>query len=153
MILSQFLHWKVKMLRSRWLLSQKWKTKKNWENHAQASKQMSYIIPIWSTDPSKTFFFWLIPKNFHDKVVQSNILLLNSNKIDEMGSKHKYRCTQTASAVPKYFPCLLQFCTGYPIWHASWAWKRKTNEKCWFSHGLKYPDTSNTFSLFSDKFL
>ena len=29
------------------------------------------------------------------------------------GSKRRYPCTQTAKAVPKYFPCLLQFCTGY----------------------------------------
>ena len=40
--------------------------------------------------------------------------------------KRRYPCTQTASAVPKYFPCLLQFCTGYRICHASRAWKRKT---------------------------
>ena len=38
-------------------------------------------------------------------------------------------CTQTASAVPKYFPCLLQFCTGYRIWHASRAWKQKKEKK------------------------
>ena len=42
------------------------------------------------------------------------------------GSKRRYPCTQAASAVPKYFPCLLQFCTGYRIWHASIVWKRKT---------------------------
>ena len=31
---------------------------------------------------------------------------------------------------PKIFsPCLLQYCTGYRIWHASRAWKRKTSEK------------------------
>ena len=58
-----------------------------------------------------------------------------------------------ASAVPKYFPCLLQFSTGYRIWHASQAWKRKTWEKRWFSHSWKYPDTSSTFSLFLDEFL
>ena len=44
------------------------------------------------------------------------------------GSKHRYPCTQTASAVQKYFPCLLQFCISYRIWHASRVWKR------WFSH-------------------
>ena len=30
--------------------------------------------------------------------------------------------------------------------------KKKTSEKCWFSHSWKYPDTANTFSLFLDKF-
>ena len=42
------------------------------------------------------------------------------------GSERRYPCTQTASAVPKYFPCVLQFCTGYRIWHAPRAWNRKT---------------------------
>ena len=70
-----------------------------------------------------------IPPKFHDKTVQSNVLWLNLNKINEIrflqsahkqgnpsfhfrapGSKRRYPCTQTASAVPKYFPCLLQFC-------------------------------------------
>ena len=60
---------------------------------------------------------------------------------------------QTASAVPKYFPCLLKFCTGYRIWHASRAWKRKTSEKRSFLHNQKYPDTIHTFSLFLDEFL
>ena len=78
--------------------------------------------------------FQKIPPKFHDKAVQSNILWLNLNKIGELsilqsahkqgnpsfnfhapGSKRRYPCTQTASAVPKYFPCLLQFCTGYRI--------------------------------------
>ena len=63
------------------------------------------------------------------------------------GSKHGYPCIQTASAVPKYFSCLLQFCTGYRIWHASRVWKRKT------ARSWKYPDTTNTFSLFLDDFL
>ena len=85
------------------------------------------------------------PKNFHDKAVQSNILWLNLNKIGAIsilqsahkqgnpsfqfrapGSKRRYPCTQTASAVKKYFPCLLQFCTGYRIWHTSRVWERKT---------------------------
>ena len=71
---------------------------------------------------------------FHGKTVQSNILWLNLNKINELsilqsvhkqgnpsfhfhapGSKRRYQCTQTASAVSKYFPCLLQFYTGYRI--------------------------------------
>ena len=88
---------------------------------------------IWSTDPSKKniYIYFLIPKKFHDKTVQSNIQWLNLNKINEIffflqpahkqgnlsfhfhapGSRHRYPCTQTASAVPKYFPCLLQFCS------------------------------------------
>ena len=78
----------------------------------------------WSTDPSKMFL--KILKKFHDKTVQSYILWLNLNKIGAIsilqsahkqgnpsfqfrapGSKRRYPCTQTASAVPKYFPCLL----------------------------------------------
>ena len=116
--------------------------------------------------------FQKIPPKFHDKTVQSNMLWLNLNKIDVIiflqsahkqgnpsfhfhapGSKRRYPCTQIASAAPKYFPCLLQFCTGYRIWHASRAWKRKTSEKCSFSHNWKYSDTIHTFSLFLDKFL
>ena len=71
-----------------------------------------------STDPSKKK-----RKKIHDKAVQSNILWLNLNKIREisilqsahkqgnpsfhflaLGSKRRYPCTQTASAVPKIFP-------------------------------------------------
>ena len=100
------------------------------------------------------------------------MLWLNLNKIGEIsilqtahkqgnpsfhfhapGSKRRYPCTQTASAVPKYFPCRLQFCTGYRIWHASRAWTRKTSEKRSFSHNKKYPDTIHTLSLFLDEFL
>ena len=96
--------------------------------------------------------FQKIPRKFHDKTVQSNILWLNLNKISEisflqsahkqgnpsfhfhaLGWKHRYPWTQTASVVPKYFPCLLQFCTGYRIWHVSRAWKRKMSEKCSFT--------------------
>ncbi len=85
-----------------------------------------------STDPSKNVS--KNPPKFHDKAVQSNILWLNLNKIGAIsilqsahkqgnpsfhfhapGSKRRYPCTQTASAVPKYFPCLLQFCAGYRI--------------------------------------
>ena len=87
-----------------------------------------------STDPSKNVFKNPTAKKFHDKAVQSNILWLNLSKIGAisilqsahkqgnpsfyfhaLGSKRRYPCTQTASAVPKYFPCLLQFCTGYRI--------------------------------------
>ena len=72
--------------------------------------------------------FKKIPKKFHDKTVQSYMLWLNLNKIDKFffynqhinkvtphstfmrrAQKRRYPCTQTASAVPKYFPCLLQF--------------------------------------------
>ncbi len=37
---------------------------------------------IRSTDPSK--MFQKIPQKFHDKTVQSNMLWLNLNKIDEI---------------------------------------------------------------------
>ena len=67
--------------------------------------------------------------------------------------KRRYLCTETASAVPKYFPHLPKFCTGYRIWHASQVWKRKTSEKHRFAHSWKYPDTTNTFSLFVDEIL
>ena len=124
----------------------------------------------WHGPQTPLKIFLKIPPKFHDKAVQSNILWLNVNKLGGKsillseqdnpafhfhapGSKRRYPCTQTASAVPKYFPCLLQFCTGYHIRHASRAWKRKTSEKRSFSHNKKYPDTINTFSLFLDEFL
>ena len=85
-----------------------------------------------STDPLQ--MFPKIPRKFHGKAVQSYILWLNLNKIGGTsivqtthkqdnpsfhyhapGSKLRYPCTQTASAVPKCFPCLLQFYTGYRI--------------------------------------
>ena len=87
----------------------------------------------WSTGTLEKCFK-KIPKKFHNKAVQSNILWLNDIKIGGIsilqsahkqgnpkfyfhapGSKRRYPCTQTALAVPKYFPCRLQFCTGYPI--------------------------------------
>ena len=102
--------------------------------------------------------FQKIPPKFHDKAVQSNRLWLNLNKIGGIsillsthkqgkpsfhlhapGSKGRYPCTQTASAVPKYFLCLLRFCTDFRIWHASRVWKRKTSEN---------PDTTNIFAIF-----
>ena len=80
----------------------------------------------WSTDPSKMFLN--IPKKFHDKAVQSNTLWLNFNKIGglsilqsaheqgtpsfhfhALGSKRRYPCTQTASAVPKFSPVCSSF--------------------------------------------
>ena len=70
--------------------------------------------------------FQKIPKKFHDKTVQSNILWLNLNKIGAISilqsahkegnpsfhfhapvSKRRYPCPQTASAVTKYFPCFV----------------------------------------------
>ena len=107
----------------------------------------------WHGPQIALIFFFLIPLKIHDKAVQSNILWLNLNNISRITilqlshkqgnfsfhfnapcSKHKYPCPQTASTVPKYFPCLLQFCTGYRIWHASRVWKRNTSEKRWFTH-------------------
>ena len=77
-----------------------------------------------STDPSKNVS--KNPPKFHDKAVQSNILWLNLNNIGAVsilqsahkqgnhsfhfhapGSKRRYPCTQTASAVPKQFLRLL----------------------------------------------
>ena len=82
----------------------------------------------WSTDPSKNYLKKSTTTKIRDKAVQSNILWPNLNKINEIrilqsadkqgnplfhfyapGSKCRYPCTQTASAVPKYLPCLLQF--------------------------------------------
>ena len=67
-------------------------------------------------------------KKINDEAVQSNILWLNLNKINEIsilqsadkqgnpsfhfhapGSKRRYSCTQTASAVPKYSPVCSSF--------------------------------------------
>ena len=78
----------------------------------------------WSTNPSKNVL--KNPPKVHDKTVQSNILWLNVIKISGIsilqsahkqgspsfhfhapGSKRRYPCTQTASAVPNYFPCRL----------------------------------------------
>ena len=113
-------------------------------------------VTKWAPIPCKWYgrqtplkCFKNFPQKFH-KAVQCNILWLNLNKLDILqsankqgnpsfdiyapGSKRRYSCTQTASAVPKYFPRLPQCCTGYCIWHASWAWKQKTGKKRWFSH-------------------
>ena len=73
-----------------------------------------------STDTSKNVCK-KIPRSVHDKAVQYDILWLNLNKVGEIsilqsahkqgnssfnfhapGSKHRYQCTQTASAVQKY---------------------------------------------------
>ena len=86
---------------------------------------------IRSTDPSRNVSKNPLPPKFNDKTVQSNILWQNVIKIGGIsilqsadkqgkpsfhfhapGSKRRYPCTQTALAVLKYFPCLLQFCTG-----------------------------------------
>ena len=72
--------------------------------------------------------FQKIPKKFHDKAVQFNILWRNLNKIGVIsilqsadqqgnpsfhfhapGSKRRYPCTQTASAVPNFFPVCFSF--------------------------------------------
>ena len=49
------------------------------------------------------------------------------------GSERRYPCTQTASAVPKYVPCLLQFCTSHRIWHAPRISKRKRSKTLIFT--------------------
>ena len=73
-------------------------------------------------------------QNFTMRPSNLNTLWLNLNNTNEMsilqskdkqgspsfyfhapGSKRRYPCTQAASAVRKYFPRLLQFCTGYRI--------------------------------------
>ena len=98
----------------------------------------------WHGPQTPLKMFLKNPPKFHDKAVQSNILRLNLNKISGIsifksaltqgnpsfhfhaqGSQRRYPCTQTAAAVPKYFPCLFQFCTGYRIWHASRVWSEK----------------------------
>ena len=90
------------------------------------------------TDPSTNVYPPPQKKKMHDKAVQSYILWLNLNKIGGIsilqsahkqgnpsfhflapGSKRRYPCIETASAVPKYSPCELQFCTGYRFCHAS----------------------------------
>ena len=52
-------------------------------------------------------------------------------------------------------PRLLQFCTGYSVWHASRVWERKTAKNVDFhtAKKKKNPDTTKTFSLFLDEFL
>ena len=93
----------------------------------------------WSTDPSEKCFE-NSPKN--STIRPFNLIYcgrIQTKSISVLQSAHKqanpsflflkrsYPCTQTASAVPKHFPCLLQFCTGYRLWHASGVWKRKTS--------------------------
>ena len=73
----------------------------------------------WSTDPSKNIFKNQQQK-IQNKAVQSNILR-HINKVTphltfmRRAQNADTHATQTASAVPKYFPSLLQFCTGYRI--------------------------------------
>ena len=67
------------------------------------------------------------------------------------GSKRRYPCTQTASAVQKYFPRLLQFCTSYRIWHASRAWKWTTARNLDFHTAKNIQLQANSFSLFLDE--
>ena len=113
--------------------------------------------------------FEKIPPKFHHKAVQSNLLWLNLNKINEIsilqlahkqgnpsfhfhapGSKRRYPCTQTASAVPKYFLCLLQFCTCYRLGHASESEKRAKNVDFHTDKNIQIQPT--LFSLFLDEF-
>ena len=112
-----------------------------------------YIIPIndMVQDPSK--MFEKIPKNstvrpfnliycgWKFKKISGMSILQLAHKQGSPSfhfyapdSNRRYPCTQTASAVPKYFPRLPQFCTGYRIWHASRVSKRKTSEKRWVTH-------------------
>ena len=51
---------------------------------------------------------------------------------------------------PKYFLYLLQFCASAMHLESE---SEKKSEKRWFTHSYKYPDTTNTFSLFLDEFL
>ena len=72
--------------------------------------------------------FQKIPPKVRDKAVQSNVLWLNLNIINGIsilqsvhkqgnpsfhfhapGSKRRYLCTQTASAVPEFFPVCSSF--------------------------------------------
>ena len=145
----------------------KWKMKKmKTMNRPDYCKQKSadslYNLYKWWGLQTPLEMFQKIPQKFHVKTVQSDILWLNLNKINGIsflqsaykqgnpsfhfhapGSKHRYPCTQTASAVPKYFPCLLQFCTDYRIWYASRAWKRKTAKNVHF-HITKNIQTQST---------
>ena len=125
-----------------------------WPDHRkQKSADSLYNLYKWYGLHTPLKMFKKISQKFNDKTVQSNILWLNVIKIDGIsilqsahkqgnpsfhfhapGSKRRYPCTQTASAVPNCLPCLLQFSTGYRIWHASRAWKQKTSEKRSFSH-------------------
>ena len=113
-----------------------------------------------------------IPQNFHDKTVQSSILWLNVIKIGGIsilqsahkqgntscrfhapGSKRRYPCTQTASAVQKYFLRLLQF---FLLVIASDVHLEPESEKraenVHFHTTKKYLDTIYTFPLFLDEF-
>ena len=126
--------------------------------YKKKSADSLYHLYKWHGPQTPLKMFQKIPPKFHDKTVQSNMLWLNLNRINGIsffiififlqlahkqgnpsfdfhapGSKRRFQCTQTASAVPKYFPCLLQFCTVYRIWHTSRVWKRKTSEKRWFT--------------------
>ena len=64
------------------------------------------------------------------------------------GSKRRYPCTQTASANPKYFPCRLQFCTGYRIWHCISSMKAKNERKTFIFTQLKISRYNPHFAIF-----
>ena len=112
------------------------------------------------------------PPRFHDKAVQSNILWLNLNKINEIsflqsahkqgnpsfhfhapGSKRRYPCAQTASAVPKYFPRLPSFVLVIASDMHLEPESETRAKNVDFHTAKKYSDTSNTLSLFLDQFL
>ena len=106
-------------------------------------------------------------KNF--AIRPSNLILwLNLNKINEIGilqsallqvnpsfhfhAPSRYPCIQTASAVPKYFPV----CSSFVLVIASDMHLEPGSEKraknVDFHTAKRYPDTTNTFSLFLEEF-
>ena len=121
---------------------------------------------IWSTQTPLTMF-QKIPPNFHDKTVQSNILWLNLNKIGEIsilqsahkqgnpsfrfyapGSKHRYPCTQTASASQNISPVCFSFVLviASDMHLESQSEKRAKNVD--LHTAKKYPDTPTLVRYF-----
>ena len=79
---------------------------------------------IWSTVPAKKIFFFKSPPKFHDKVVQFNILWLNSNKINAIAF---FFYNQKMNKVAPYFTFM----------------RRAHNAD---THALKQPRLSQNFS-------
>ena len=52
----------------------------------------------------------------------------------------------------KTSPRLLQFCSGYRIWHASRAWKRKTRKNVDFHTANNVQKQATPFHYFLDEF-
>ena len=127
---------------------------------------------IWSTDPSKNVFFNPL-KKFHDKAIQSNILWLNLNKINEIsilqsadkqgnpsfhfdapGSKRIYT---NALKQPRLSQNIFHDCSSFVPVIASDMPLGPESEKRAKNVDLhtakKYPDTTNTCSPFLDEFL